>query len=60
MLIISKLQQTLESLGKLWRWNLEVGKEEKLKRGEGSFKGRRLNNRGLKEVIIKVKKLLNN
>lgn len=60
MLIISKLQQTLESLGKHWRWNLEVGKEEKLKREEGSFKGRRLNNRGLKEVIIKVKKLLNN
>lgn len=30
-----------------------------LERGEGSFEGRRLNNKGLKEVIIKVKKLLN-
>lgn len=30
---------------------------EKLERGEGSFEGRRLkiNNRGLKEVIIKLK-----
>lgn len=40
MLIISKLQQTLESLGKHWRWNLEVGKGGSWK-GGGEFRGKK-------------------
>lgn len=45
-------RETLEVEFRSWKG----GEVEK---GEGSFKGRRLNNRGLKEVIIKIKKLLN-